>query len=257
MCDGEQTDPAAPFRVAAVDGLRLSVDETPVAWQDLHAADIDRFWADHVVANPTLWDGRTHFVTEAKIEDGIYRATCHAARFAALLHWRHVGYPPLGFRTIFGNVIPVTSDGAVLLGRMAAHTANGGMLYFPGGAFDGADVHAGEIDAAGGIARECVEEMGLAAPEIDWDGGYVICENEIRVSVNRIARLPWAAKDAKARILREIAGQQEPELVEICVIRLTEEAETAGAEPYAIALVRWLAAKEIIWPDGAEAAGAP
>ena len=72
-----------------------------------------------------------------------------------------MGFPDTSFRHVFGDLIPRASDGALLLGKMSAHTANAGRVYFPGGAIDESDVFGDGIDIDHNITREMEEELGL------------------------------------------------------------------------------------------------
>ena len=227
-------------KVYCVADVDLPVSEEPLHWEAACRAAIDAHWVELISHNAALWDGRTHFAIGGAADSGVFRAICHPARFASLLYWRHQGHPDVGFRTIFGDVILSSADGAVLLGRMRQETANAGRLYFPGGGFDESDVAAHRIDAAGGIARECREETGLSSPPVKWAQEYVVYEDDIRIAVGRVARLPWDADECRARILHQIAASPDPELSDIVIIQSGEDAERAGAELYAARLCHWL-----------------
>lgn len=231
---------ARSHKVHCVTDVDLSVSSEPLEWEARCRAAIDAQWVDQTARNPALWDGRTHFAVSGAADNGTFRAICRPARFSTLLYWRHQGHPEVGFRTIFGVVILSTVDGAVLLGRMRPETANAGRLYLPGGGFDENDVTGHRIDAADGIARECREETGLSSPHVEWARDYVVYEDDIRIAVGQIARLPWDADESRDRILQHIADSPDPELSDIVIIRSGEDAEHVGAEPYATRLCDWL-----------------
>lgn len=233
MCEEQHT-------VHRVAGAEIKIAGGPVRWERVNSDRIDQHWSGLVSRNPALWDGRIHLAVGGRVDNGIFRAVCHGARFATLLCWRDQGYEPSGFRTLFGDVILVTTDGATLLGRMGPETANAGRLYFPGGSFDENDERDRRLDVEGGIARECLEETGLGQPDLIWDSDFIVYEDPVRIAFGRVARLPWTAKESSRRIRSNMAGSKDPELSDIVVVRSVADATEAGAEPYALRLCEWL-----------------
>src|SRR5713226_8995453 len=84
------------------------------------------------------------------------------AHFASFLAWRDWGFPDGGVFNGFGMGALRCSDGAFVLGEMGEHTANAGRIYFPSGTPDLDDIRDGAVDISGSIAREVLEETGLA-----------------------------------------------------------------------------------------------
>ena len=209
-----------PVREAA-----LMVAPDPPVFEREGAAQIDRFWADAVASNPTLFDGRVHLAAEWDVAEGRLTATCHPARFATLLYWRSLGYPPIGLSNAFGGAVLVSSDRALLLGRMAVHTTNSEMVYFPGGGFDGSDVADDCIDVAGAIARECIEETGLAPDLARARPGFWVTVTRSALAITRLLDLPWDASSARRRILENVAAMTEPELTDILILRNEGDAD--------------------------------
>ena len=79
----------------------------------------------------------------------------------SFLTWRDQGFPDHTVFNGFGMGALRSNDGAFVLGEMAAHTANGGRVYFPSGTPDLDDLRDGMVDISGSIAREVEEEAGF------------------------------------------------------------------------------------------------
>ena len=119
------------------------------------------------------------------------------------------------------------ADGAFLLGRMARHTANAGKIYFPAGTPDPGDVGAdGAVDLMGSVLRELAEETGLLASEVSPGPRWYAALAGARIGLMRPLRLREASDKLAARIRAFIAGEKEPELEDVVVVR-----EPAGLVP--------------------------
>lgn len=141
----------------------LTFTGLPHPWISGHQSAIDAWWADARRSNPRLWNGATVLFRDARVEDGVLRAEGFAADFASFLYWRDNGRDP-AVTHITGTSLPVTADGALLAVRMAAHTANPGQVYFPGGSFDTVDdLVGGRLDVPANVVREMAEETGIDA----------------------------------------------------------------------------------------------
>jgi len=112
-----------------------------------------------------------------------------------------------------------SSDGAFILGEMSAHTANAGRIYFPRGTPDTDDIRNGAVDIAGNIAREVEEETGLTPadyrPRAHWD--CVVGEGII--ALIKVLDVDLTGEQLRARIGVHLAGQRQPELCAIHLVR--------------------------------------
>lgn len=81
--------------------------------------------------------------------------------YASFLAWRDWGFPDPTVKNCFALAGILTSDNAFLTGVMAAHTANAGRVYFPGGTLDPSDFIAGKVNIESSMRRELTEETGL------------------------------------------------------------------------------------------------
>ena len=103
---------------------------------------------------------------------------------------------------VFAMALPVGSDGGVLAGRMAAHTANAGCVYCASGAFDRDDIIDGRFDADANMAREVAEETGLDLRDAEAATGYRVLVME-RTSSSSCA---FTALPLPRRNLRSVSG---------------------------------------------------
>lgn len=174
--------------------------------------EIAAHWAKLVADKPALFDGRVLLCRQPALRDGVFRATFFETRFSAFLAWRDFGFPDDTVFNGFAMAALRASDGAFLLGEMAAHTANAGQCYFPAGTPDPSDVAAGALDLAGSAARELEEETGVRLAETQIDPLWTIVRLGPRIACMRGLRLRETAAGACARVARHIAGETQPEL---------------------------------------------
>jgi 8-oxo-dGTP pyrophosphatase MutT (NUDIX family) len=105
------------------------------------------------------------------------------------------------------------------MGVMSEHTSNAGRVYFPAGTPDLNDIADGRIDIEGSIVREIEEETGLAHGDYrmmpDWH--CVVAGRSL--AMFRILEAPIAGDDMRVRIEAHLAGEAQPELAEIRLVR--------------------------------------
>jgi len=226
----------ALHRVADVS---LPVDPGPLDWEVENKGAIDAHWARAVARNPALFDGRVHMATDVSVQGGRLTALCVPVRFASFLRWRDTGYPGPAMRLAFGFAATTASDGALLLGRMADHTANPNRVYFPGGVIDESDCSDGCLDAEGNIRRELAEECGLDTDQISLRPGFLVVETPVELAVGRVADMPWPATEARDRLLESIEARGDGELVDIIAVGCGADTEGLDLAPYARAVIDW------------------
>lgn len=209
-------------------------------------AQVGPTWAKLIAANPHLWDGRIIGVSAPRIDaDGVLRAEAREDSYSAFLTWRDFGLPEIGMRNLFGSAVIVSSDGALIYGVMGADTANAGSVYPPGGSLEPRDVLAdGRVNVAGCTDLELEEETGLEASMARrgklaavWDGP--------RISAAQLYHFDETCQQLLARIRANLEQQDHRELADVVAVRSAEEAERAGAVPYAIAVAAAFAAGDL------------
>ena len=204
---------------------RLDLVLTPRPWP--FAAQkrdqIDAFFNEQRAINPALWNGQVLLLHGYTIRDTVFQGAYFQTDFASMLAWRHWDFPDRSVRSCFAMGALQGSDGAFLLGVMAAHTANAGKIYFPAGTPEPSDVVGIRVDLARGLMREVEEETGLTANHVEAQPGWATVLAGSRIAQIKVLRAHETAQSLRRRILAHLAGQRQPELADIVVVR--EEAD--------------------------------
>ena len=208
---------------------RLELSFAPARWPfaEERRADIAAHFARVREAKPEIWNGRVLLCRNPRVEGDIYRAEYFETDFANFLAWRDWGWPD---RTVFNSFSAGAlraADGAFVLGRMSAHTANAGRIYFPAGTPDPHDVVGSKVDLAASITREMQEEAGLSPADYDADCGWTIVPNGQVFACFRllVAKLP--ATELQQRIEAHLASERQPELSGVVLVRSVADFDAA------------------------------
>ena len=196
-----------------------------------------RNWRSEVLARPMLFDGPVMLASAARIEDGVLSATCHLVPYSTFLLWRKMPSAE-GALHIFAMALPVGSDGGVLAGRMAAHTANAGRVYCASGSFDDEDIADGRFDADANMAREVAEETGLDLGKGEAARGYPVLAMAGAFVIVRVHRFAATAAELAERAARHIAAQREPELDAALAVSGMDEVSLQFA-PHMAPILAW------------------
>src|ERR1700712_2004602 len=154
--------PVAIHRVTQLD-LKCRPWTWPFAVE--RRADIAAHFALKQAEKPKLWNGRILLARNPDFTGDRFSADYFEADFASFLAWRDWGFADKSVFNGFGMGALRSSDGAFVLGEMAAHTANAGRIYFPAGTPDLDDLKDDTVDIAGSVARETEEETGLTTAD--------------------------------------------------------------------------------------------
>ena len=170
--------------------------------------------------------------------------TCSAAPsfetgYKAFLCWREFGYPGEPVKNLFAMPALRGSDGAFLLGRMSAATANAGRLYFPAGTPEPADVGAdGFVDYRGSILRELEEETGIAPDEVTLDPRWTLVFAGPLVACMKVVRSPLRSAQLIERVAGFVAAQDEPELDGLVAVAGPDDFDDAHMPPFMLHYLR-------------------
>lgn len=211
----EWPDERLVFPVSYVD-LRVAEGPHPyfVAEQDKIAEN----WAQEISANPALYDGRMMLSRAVQIRDGVISGETHIVPFSTFLLWRKTRPVTLAIH-LFALPVIVSSDGAVIAVRMGKHTANPGRVYCAAGSLDPEDIRDGICDMDGNMAREVLEETGLALSDADSVSGFHALHDRGVITVFRSYGFSATAADLIERIAGHIAQDPQPEIDEALAIR--------------------------------------
>jgi 8-oxo-dGTP pyrophosphatase MutT (NUDIX family) len=217
------TDPLI-HRVTTLD-LRLE----PWAWPfaDERRADIDAHFAIKQREKPQLWNGRVLLARNPVFTRDRFSARYFETDFANFLAWRDWGCPDKDVFNGSGMGALRCADGAFVLGEMGDHTANAGRIYFPSGTPDPGDIKRGAVDIPGSVTREVEEETGLTSA--DYRAGphwYCVVSGAV-IAMIRILDVDTTGEALRARIEANLAGQHQPELARIHLVRDTSDITTA------------------------------
>ena len=193
------------------------------AWQWPFAAerrdDIDAYFRRQQHANPTLWNGRLLLLRDFSIGAGILSGRLFETDYASLLAGLAMNAFDATAKACFGAAALQASDGAFVVGLMAAHTRNAGQLLFPSGSIDPEDAKEGRVDLDLSIERELAEETGLDAAVIHARCGWYAVFAGPRIPILRVMRVNEPAEMLRERILANIARHERPEFEDIAILR--------------------------------------
>ncbi len=182
-------------------------------------ADIDAHFAARQAKTPELWNGRVLLMRNHTFESRALTGAFFETDFASFIAWRDFGFPESGIVNCFSMGALRGSDGAWLMGVMGQHTANPGRVYFPAGTPEPQDVTGNEVDLAANVLREVAEETGLTAVDFDMEAGWTAALSGPRIALMKVLQTREPAEALRARILRHLASEHEPELSDIHIVR--------------------------------------
>jgi 8-oxo-dGTP pyrophosphatase MutT (NUDIX family) len=213
------TDPAI-HRLTTLD-LKVK----PFAWPFARErrAEIDAHFAERQRERPAIWNGRILLSRNTARAGEHLAADYFETDFASFLAWRDWGFPDGGVFNGFGMGALQSSDGAFLLGEMAAHTANAGRIYFPAGTPDPDDVKDGALDLTGSVVREVAEETGLVESDYKMDPYWTCVLTGASMAMIRILRVTMTGEALRAKVEAYLARETEPELRAIRLVRAASD----------------------------------
>lgn len=199
----------------------LDLAVRPVVWPfaEERRAEITAHFAEKQRERPKLWNGRVLLGRDAVFTGDHLSATYFETDFASFLAWRDWGFPDKAVFNGFGMGALRASDGAFVMGEMAAHTANEGRIYFPSGTPDLDDVIDGALDIAGSVVRELGEETGLTAADYWIEPDWHCVVTGPTLAMLQVVNLHLPGDEARARIEANLARETEPELSAIHIVR--------------------------------------
>lgn len=225
--------------VHLVDDLKMTFQSEAWGYETRYADAISGAWRAWREATPGLFDGRVMILAEGRLEGSSFRGTYVETGYSAFLHYLRGEREIDGARNAFSLAALTGSDGALVMGEMAAGTANAGKIYFPGGTPDRSDLVGEEIDLAGSARRELAEETGLSPADFVEEPGFVLVEAPLRLAFLKIFRSRLPAVELAETIRANLAAQRERELADVHVLAVPEDLAGRNVPPFQAAYVRW------------------
>jgi 8-oxo-dGTP pyrophosphatase MutT (NUDIX family) len=210
--------------------LELILKPEPWAFTEERRAEIDAHFARAREQKPKLWNGRVLLCRNPRADGDSHCADYFETDFASFLAWRDWGFPDKSVFNGFGAGALRAADGAFVLGRMAAHTANAGRIYFPAGTPDLHDVVGDRVDLAASVTRETEEEVGLTAADYVADDGWTVVETGQAVACFRRLTSGLDAEPLRTRIEAFIQAEALPELSGVTLVRSLADLDPAMPE---------------------------
>lgn len=207
-----------------VDAFSARLLAGPAEIERRFQSEIAAAWAEALAEKPRMFDGRVLLAERAEIRSGVLEVDFREVGFSTLIWLRTQAGDPPPLLNVFGAAAVLSADGTVLLGRMAAHTANAGQVYFPCGTPDFADVVDGRVDLDGSTLRELAEETGLGAADASPTGERLVVRDGALVACVRPLRSHLDAQGLSALVGRFIAGEADSELEGVEFVRSSREA---------------------------------
>ncbi len=215
-------------RIRAVAEFDLTYEPAPWRFAEEQAEKIDALWAERKAKLPRLFNGRILLCGRHEFAprgDGatVLRGAYFAVDYKAFLAWREFGFPDAAVVNCFSMAALQSSDGAFLLGEMAAHTANAGAVYFAAGTPDLSDVFEGRVDLGASVRRELLEETGISPDEVAIAPDWIVVSAPARVACMKIMRMDETAERIGARVEAFLAGDEHAELARMHIVRDVSE----------------------------------
>lgn len=205
--------------IVRIERLELAFAPRPWPFARERRAEIDANFDAMRQSNPALWNGRVLMLHEHEIRDSVFHGAYLETDFASLLAWRCWNFPDPAIKNCFAMGALQGSDGAFVLGVMAAHTSNPGYVYFPAGLPDPSDIDGARVDLVRNLMREVAEETGLARSDLDVEAGWTTVFAGPRIAHIKLLRARETAAELRTRIRANLAHEPQPELADIRIVR--------------------------------------
>jgi 8-oxo-dGTP pyrophosphatase MutT (NUDIX family) len=225
-----------------ITSLDLKLASGSWAFADAERTRIKEHWRTLADEKPRIWNGDVLICSSVGIENSVLSGQFIKTDYASFVAWRDWGWPDKTVSNCFGSAAVLTSDGALLYGRMGSHTLNSGKLYPPGGSLEMRDVRPdGQVDVIGSLTRELEEETGLKASDAE-KGELLAIFDGPRLSVAKVFRFAARAEVLADQVRRYLPSAHEDELSDIEIVRSTSQFDST-MPAYAIALARYLVSR--------------
>ncbi len=214
------SSPAPKIEIFDIDRAEIAVAQWQWDFATSRRDEIDRHFAERRRLQPALWNGRVLLLRDYDVRGRVLRGSCFEAEYASFLAWRDWDFADRNVFNVFASAALRSADGAYLLGEMSPSTASAGLVYFPCGTPDPADIGpGGALDLEGSARRELEEETGLDIGEFDADPGWTLLHDRGFLVLMRGLAARQNANALRDRIIRHLANDPHPEFTDIRIVR--------------------------------------
>jgi 8-oxo-dGTP pyrophosphatase MutT (NUDIX family) len=216
-----------PPVIHRVTALELGFQPRPWPFADQRRTEIDAHFAVKRAEKPQIWNGRILLARNPEFTAERFSAGYFDTDFASFLAWRDWGFPDASVFNGFGMGALRCADGAFVMGEMGRHTSNAGRVYFPSGTPDLDDIRDDAVDIADSVAREVLEETGLAPADYRAASHWDCVVSGAAIAMIRILDVDASGDELRVRIEANLARQVQPELAAIHLVRVTSDLTAA------------------------------
>jgi|SRR5579884_3232790 len=213
--------PTLPMlEVATLDRVEIAFEPWSWPFAIERRDDIERHFVKLQAARTGVWNGRVLLMRCFRLDNRVLRGACFETDYASLCAWRDWSHPDPAVCNFFAAAALRSADGAYLVGEMAAYTAAAGLLYFPCGTPEPADLDRhGRFDLDGNLRRELLEETGLDMAELDREPGWLFVRDRGYFGLLKQVTARQAGAALRARIMQHLRKDAQPEFRDIRIIR--------------------------------------
>ena len=205
--------------VVPIERLKLTFSPRPWPFADQRRAEIHDHFTKLRMDKPALWNGRILLLNDYAINGTVFRGKFFETDYASFLAWRDWDIPDATVQNCFAMGAIKGADGAFVLGIMGDHTANAGSIYFPCGMTDPQSVDGTSVNLEASLWREVAEETGLTSADLTAEPYWHTVFQGSRIGHIRILHARENADALRARILANLALENQPEFANIYIVR--------------------------------------
>jgi hypothetical protein len=209
--------------IVPIDCLELAFAPSRWAFAETRTAEVAAHFGDRRRRTPELWNGRVLLMNRYQLNARTLKGSFFETDYANFIAWYDWGYPDASVVVCFAMAALRSVDGAFLLGVMGAHTAGVGRIYFPSGLPDPDDVFGGTVDLQANVMREVAEETGLAGVDLAVAPNWHAVRSGQHLALMKVMQSDATADVLRARILRYLASEVQPELSDVRIVRGPDE----------------------------------
>jgi len=211
---------APDIEIVALDRAEIVLEPWPWRFAAERRAEIDENFTRLRRERADVWNGRVLLLQRCTIAGAVLHGACFEVDYASFCAWRDWGFPDKSVYNVFAATALRSDDGAFLVGEMASPTANAGLITFPCGTPEPADLDAtGRLDLVANLNRELLEETGIDSGELNAASGWTMVRDRCYLALLKRLTSQSCADELRARIMRRLAREERPEFIDIRIVR--------------------------------------